>query len=135
MPIVTVTVQGISPLLQHAFGAEFESEDVARIQVLQRGTPREQAEAVVYRDAADGTCYFPGAAIARLVREAGSNHKLKGSRRAVKFVVPSRGPRHRGPHKYPRQGRRPEGEGLRGRQPARDHPFDEGPHYAAPPAL
>ena len=88
MPIVSVSIQGISPLLQHAFGAEFESEDVARIQVLQRGTPREQAEAVVYRGP-DDYCYFPGAAIARLIREAGSNHKLKGSRRAVKFVVPS----------------------------------------------
>ena len=88
MAIVSVSVEGISALLQHAFGAEFESPDSSRPQLLQHGNPREQAEAVCYRDD-EGKVYFPGAAIARLLREAGTNHKLKGSRRSVKFVVPS----------------------------------------------
>jgi hypothetical protein len=74
--------------LQHAFGASFEDDSPARAQLLQNASPREQAEATVYRDA-DKHLVFPGAAIARLAREAGSGHKLKGSRRAVKWVVPS----------------------------------------------
>ena len=88
MAIVTVSIRGISPLLQHAFGAAFESEEATRTQLVQHGTPREQAESVCYRDDALKV-FFPGAAIARLLREAGTNHKLKGSRRSVKFVVPS----------------------------------------------
>jgi|SRR5208282_825938 len=88
MAIVAVTICGTSALLQHAFGAAFENEDAARTQVVQHGVPREQAEAACYRDD-DQKCFFPGAAIARLLREAGTNHKLKGSRRSVKFVVPS----------------------------------------------
>lgn len=88
MPVVNVSIEGISPMLVHAFGLDFENPDVARTQVADRGTPREQAESVLYREA-DRSCYFPGAAIARLIREAGAAHKLKGSRRAVKFVVPS----------------------------------------------
>ncbi len=88
MASVSVSIRGISALLQHAFGAAFENEDVARTQVIQHGNPREQAEAVTYRDD-KRKVYFPGAAIARLLREAGTSHKLKGSRRSVKFVVPS----------------------------------------------
>jgi len=88
MATVAVTIRGVSPLLQHAFGAEFQNEDAARVQVVQHGTPREKAEAITYRDD-EGMCYFSGAAIGRLLRESGTNHKLKGSRRSVKFVVPS----------------------------------------------
>ena len=85
---VEVRVRGVAPLLQHAFASDFENGDTARTQILQRGTPREQAESSCYRDG-DKYVYFPGAAISRMIREAGANHKLKGSRRAVKFVVPS----------------------------------------------
>lgn len=88
MAIVSVNIRGISPLLQHAFGVEFENPDPNRLVLVQHGTPREQAEAVTYRDD-EQQVFFPGAAIARLLREAGTNHKLKGSRRSVKFVVPS----------------------------------------------
>jgi hypothetical protein len=86
--IVAVNIRGISPLLQHAFGAAFENEDATRTQVIRHSAPREQAEAVTYRDD-DRNVYFPGASIARMLRESGTNHKLKGSRRSVKFVVPS----------------------------------------------
>lgn len=88
MPIVAVTIHGISSLLQHAFTTEFQNDDATRPQLVTRGTPREQAEAVAYRDD-DRNVYFPGASIARMLREAGTNHKLKGSRRSVKFVVPA----------------------------------------------
>ncbi len=50
-------------------------------------TPRQHAEKAVYRDEC-GLC-FPGAAIGRLISDAGANHKMKGSRRSVKFLVPA----------------------------------------------
>lgn len=56
--------------------------------LVSRGTPREEASKVAYVDQ-HGHFYLPGAAIARLIREAGGNHKLKGSRRSAKFVVPA----------------------------------------------
>lgn len=88
MPTVAVSIRGISALLQHGFGVEFENDDATRPQISDRGTPREQAEAFCYRDD-NGHCWHPGAAIDRLLAESGSNHKLKGSRRAVKWVVPA----------------------------------------------
>ncbi len=88
MKNITTTIRGISPLLQHGFSAEFQRSDASRPNVVQVGDPRSEAEAVAYRDQA-GNCYFPGQAISRLIREAGAGHKLKGSRRAVKFVVPA----------------------------------------------
>ena len=80
MPIVSVTIQGLSALLQHGFSLEFQNEDATRTQVVQHPSPRDAAEAVCYRDD-NGDCYFPGTAIDRLLAESGSNHKLKGSRR------------------------------------------------------
>ncbi len=90
MPIVSVEIRGLSPLLQHRFGEEAEQADSkpTRTVTVGYGTPREQAEKAVYRDQA-GCCYFPGQAIARLLREAGSNHKQRGSRRSIKFIVPA----------------------------------------------
>lgn len=85
---VLVKIRGIAPLLQNAFEPDFENEDATRTTLVQRGTPKEQAEARCYRDS-ENFLFFPGAAIARMVREAGANHKLKGSRRSVKWVVPS----------------------------------------------
>lgn len=88
MKIFKVEIQGITALLQHRFGEQAEEPGAARKVLIQRGTPREEAEKVVYRNA-KGEFYFPGAAIGRLLREAGSGHKLKGTRRSAKYVVPA----------------------------------------------
>lgn len=88
---IKVTIVGVTPLLQHRFGdAEMEAlDDTTRSAIrIERGTPREEAEKVCYRDK-EGYLFHPGAAIARLLREAGSAHKLKGTRKSVKFIVPS----------------------------------------------
>lgn len=50
--------------------------------------PREEAEKGCYR-LLDGRLYFPGQAISRMVREAGSNHKLRGTRKSAKYIIPS----------------------------------------------
>lgn len=52
-------------------------------------TPREMADPSAYRIKETQQLYLPGTAIMRLLRESGSNHKIKGSRKSVKFVVPS----------------------------------------------
>lgn len=90
MKTINVTIQGITSLIQHRFSEQSE-EDVQKSTRLigsKKNCPRDEAEKGAYRFP-DGTLYFPGAAIARLLREAGANHKIKGSRRSVKFAVPS----------------------------------------------
>lgn len=87
-----VEVQGIAALLVHRFtenaevstGPKGESRPVK----LQDLTPLEQAENAAYRRE-DGSCFFPGAAFARLLREAGSGHKQRGSRKSLKYIVPA----------------------------------------------
>lgn len=90
MKTITVSIKGTTALLQHRFGeaAEGDGNSVARNAIVQRGTPREEAEKVVYRNG-KREFYFPGAAIARLLREAGGGHKLKGTRKSAKYVVPA----------------------------------------------
>ena len=86
MKTVTFTIRGTTALLQHRFTET--AEKPTRKMLVEERTPRQQAEAVCYR-AADGRFYFPGAAIGRLLREAGGNHKLRGSRKSAKYVVPA----------------------------------------------
>jgi len=50
--------------------------------------PRNIAEASIYR-MPNRQIAIPGAAIGRLLREAGGAHKIKGSRKSVKYVVPA----------------------------------------------
>lgn len=90
MKTITVTIEGVASLLQHRFGEQAEADVQASTRLIgpRRGTPREEAEKVAYRFP-DGSHYHPGASIARLLREAGSNHKMTGTRKSAKFAVPS----------------------------------------------
>lgn len=75
-------------MLQHRFGEDAQQAEEIRTVKLQDLTPRDQAERAVYRRS-DDTFYFPGAAISRLLREAGGAHKQRGSRKSVKYLVPA----------------------------------------------
>lgn len=90
MKIFNVEIKGTTSLLQHRFGeaAEGESGAATRNVLVQRGTPREEAQKVCYQNS-KGEFYFPGAALGRLIREAGGSHKLKGTRKSAKYVVPA----------------------------------------------
>lgn len=83
-----VELTGVSPLLQHRFGEEAEQEQATRRVQLKIGTPREQAEKAAYRNS-EGKFYLPGAAVARLLREAGGAHKQRGSRKSLKYIIPA----------------------------------------------
>jgi hypothetical protein len=55
---------------------------------LQRASAQGVAERVSYRDP-QGFLFLPGAAFARLLREAGASHKQRGSRRSLKHIMPA----------------------------------------------
>lgn len=60
----------------------------------EREDPRDVAEKGVYRLPAakantKGQLALPGAAIARMLREAGGAHKAKGSRKSLKYIIPA----------------------------------------------
>jgi hypothetical protein len=57
------------------------------VQVETKTTPREVAAKAVYRDK-QGRFFFPSGAITRLLREAGANHKQRGNRKSMKYVIP-----------------------------------------------
>ena len=100
--IISAEVKGTYALLQHKFSANAEADlgkatrSTTRVD---RGTPRDQAEECAYRLSPPGAegeeangkgqLYLPGAAIMRLLREAGSTHKQRGSRKSVKHLVPA----------------------------------------------
>ena len=84
---VEVAIVGTSPMLQHKFDESFEVGKSTRAIIQEHGTPREQAEKLVYRNG--NGFYFPGTWVAGSIKEAGSNHKLRGSRKSAKFIVPA----------------------------------------------
>ena len=92
MQTFNVEIKGITALLQHKFvdpGAnEPDTKEAPTRKVLLADmTPREQAEMVMNKNGKG--FFFPGSAIARLLREAGGGHKLKGTRKSVKYIVPA----------------------------------------------
>lgn len=88
--LVRVEIEGISALLQHRFSEEAEGDvgKSTRAVKVTRGTPREEAEKVCYRWP-NGEMYHPSQSVFTLLCEAGRNHKQKGSRRSLKYVVPA----------------------------------------------
>ena len=88
MKTIAVEIRGTSPLLIHRFGDEAEqSKSTRRVEVTTRD-PRSEARKVAYI-AADGTFYFSAFAIPNAMGNAGSNHKAKGTRKSLRYVVPS----------------------------------------------
>lgn len=88
MKTVQVEIRGISPLLVHRFGEEAEqSKRTRRIETVTRD-PRKEAEKNAYI-AKDGTFYFSAFAIPNAMGAAGASHKATGTRKTLRFVVPS----------------------------------------------
>lgn len=88
MKTVEATIEGLAAILMHRFGEQAEVEAEARAVKLDYATPADAAERTAYRNT-DGSLYIPGAAIARLLREAGGGHKQRGTRKSLKYIVPA----------------------------------------------
>ncbi len=88
MKTIEVEIRGTSPLLIHRFSEEAEHGGNARATLVEKKDPREEARKVAYV-APDGTFYFNGFSIPRAMANAGANHKMKGSRKSLRYVVPS----------------------------------------------
>jgi hypothetical protein len=96
MKRLEVKLVGLTPLLQHAFsnGNEIElpgasgRKKTRSVSAADEPTPREAAEKAAYRNAR-GEFYFPSTCLLRLAREAAANHKIRGTRKSAKYLVPS----------------------------------------------
>jgi len=90
MKLIDIQIRGIQPLLMHRFGedAEAASSSKARNVKIDRGTPREQAERVANKND-DGTFYISAFAIPNAMGAAGTNYKMPGTRKSMRFIVPS----------------------------------------------
>lgn len=88
MRTVAVEIRGTSPLLIHRFGEDAEQSKPTRQVQVDKRDPREEARKVAYI-APDGTFYFNAFSIPGSMGNAGANHKMKGSRKSLRFVVPS----------------------------------------------
>ena len=86
--MIDVEITGMTPLLIRRFGEDAEQGGPTRTVVVDRKTPRDEAEKAAYK-ADDGTYYFSSFAIPSAMGSAGINHKMRGSRRSLRFVVPS----------------------------------------------
>jgi hypothetical protein len=88
MKTIEVEIRGTSPLLIHRFAEEAEQGKATRKVDVNRPDPREQARKAAYI-AKDGTFYFSAFSIPGCMRNAGANHKMRGTRKTLRFVVPS----------------------------------------------
>jgi hypothetical protein len=89
MKTFIATIEGTTPMLQNRFDETAEMADANSRKVhIRKEDPREVAERAAHRNA-DGHLFFPGAAIARLLREAGSAHKQRGSRKSLRYIIPA----------------------------------------------
>lgn len=88
MKTVSVEIRGVTPLLIHRFNEGAEQGKATRRVVVDTKDPRQEATQNAYI-ADDGTFYFNAFSIPCAMGNAGANHKMKGSRKTLRFVVPS----------------------------------------------
>lgn len=88
MKRVHVEIRGITPLLINRFDEGAEQSKPSRRVIVENRDPREEATKKAYI-AKDGTFYFSAFSIPNSMGNAGASHKLKGSRKSARFIVPS----------------------------------------------
>lgn len=88
MITIEIWTEGSTPMLLNR-ATEEALRGSTRAQTLEQAPdPRTIAEKAVYR--IDGKqLAVPGAAFARMLREAGGAHKAKGSRKSLKYLIPA----------------------------------------------
>lgn len=89
MKTFKVRIEGVSPLLIHRFGDDAEMGGATRrVKTQESDDPRAQATKHAYI-AKDGTFYFSASAIPRAMSSVGANHKQRGNRKTLAYVVPA----------------------------------------------
>lgn len=88
MKRVNVEIRGITPLLVHRFTEQAEQTKRTRRTEIKTVDPREEATRNAYI-ASDGTYYFNAFSITGAMGNAGASHKSIGSRKTLRFIVPS----------------------------------------------
>ena len=88
MKTIEVEIRGITPLLIHRFAEQDEQAKATRRVEVETRDPLTEATKAAYI-APDGTYYFSAFAIPNAMGSAGANHKMRGSRKTLRFVVPS----------------------------------------------
>lgn len=88
MKTIEVEIRGTSPLLIHRFSEDSEQAKSSRRTMVQTRDPRAEATKAAYI-APDGTFFFSAFSIPGCMGNAGANHKMRGSRKSMRFVVPS----------------------------------------------
>jgi len=88
MKTFEVEIKGTSPLLINRFGEDAEQGGTTRKIAVEKVDPREEATKNAYI-AQDGSFYFSAFSIPGTMGGAGANHKMKGSRKSLRFIVPS----------------------------------------------
>jgi hypothetical protein len=88
MKTVKVEIRGTSPLIANRFTESDEQAAATRRVKVDKPKPREEAAKNAYI-APDGTFYFNAFCIPASMASAGANHKMRGSRKTLKFIVPS----------------------------------------------
>lgn len=88
MKTIKVEIRGTTPLLIHRFGEAAETGKQSRAAMVADVEPREEARKVAYI-AADGSFYFNAFSIPAAMGNAGANHKMRGTRKTARYVVPS----------------------------------------------
>jgi hypothetical protein len=79
---------GSTPMLQNRATEEGLAGSTRSNNPVEAKDPRVICEEKVYR-LDNEQLAIPGAALARMLREAGSSHKSKGSRKSIKYLVPA----------------------------------------------
>ena len=85
---VRMIIEGTMPMFCHRATEEALTGETRKNNPTEREDPRVIAERGVYR-LPNKQIAFPGSAIARMTREAGGSHKVKGSRKTLKWLVPA----------------------------------------------
>lgn len=89
MILIEAWIEGTLSMLQHRMADGALDGGKTRTNTANaKDDPRNEAEKGVYR-LPNKQLAVPGAAFSRLMREAGGAHKIKGSRKAVKYLVPA----------------------------------------------